>query len=222
MTSTVCPVLTSVLSSNAGTLGGQSREQKVHRHAVRLAQGGVERLPSRVVSRRLRRERQGRTHLVEHIGLKLRRLRAPPAAALCSAARARSTCVHACLAKVLRPRLAQPVKRRRKPGRARPSPRSRGRVGLFVEPTRGIVKEEPVTASARSKVSQSSSSPASTRARDTCWRATIVRRRTGASVTEPNESVAEISSGSSTPPTPARSMASLNSPAPSAAAGRPS
>ncbi len=76
MTSTVCPVLTSALSSNAGTLGGQSREQKVHRHAVRLAQGGVERLPSRVVSRRLRRERQGRTHLVEHIGLKPRRLRA--------------------------------------------------------------------------------------------------------------------------------------------------
>ena len=85
-----------------------------------------------------------------------------------------------------------------------------------------LSKKKRVTASARSKVSQRSSSPASTRAKDTCWRATMVSRRTGASVTEPNESVAEISRGSSTPPTPARSMARRSRSGPFGSGGTPS
>ncbi len=41
-----------------------------------------------------------------------------------------------------------------------------------------------LTASALSNVSQSNSSPARTRARDTCWRATIVMRRSAGSVAD--------------------------------------
>ena len=41
-------------------------------------------------------------------------------------------------------------------------------------------------------------------------RETIVRLRSGASVTEANESIADTSSGSSIPPMPASSVASTN------------
>src|SRR5256885_77652 len=65
-----------------------------------------------------------------------------------------------------------------------------------------------LTARQRSKVSHSSSSPASTRASDTCWWATMVMRRSGASVADAKESMADASRGRSMPPMPARSMAS--------------
>jgi hypothetical protein len=69
-----CPVRISALSRNAGTFGGQSRQQKVHWHAVGLAQGGIERLPGRVLSRCPSRERQGCTHLIKCLGSKPRHL----------------------------------------------------------------------------------------------------------------------------------------------------
>ncbi len=64
-----------------------------------------------------------------------------------------------------------------------------------------------LTARARSKTSQRSSSPLSTRARETGCRATMLSRRSDPSVALAKESMAETSSGSSIPPTPARSMA---------------
>ena len=68
-------------------------------------------------------------------------------------------------------------------------------------------RRKRLTARARSKTSQRSSSPLSTRASDTGCRATMLSRRSEPSVASAKESMAETSRGSSIPPTPARSMA---------------
>src|SRR6516165_6633445 len=67
-----------------------------------------------------------------------------------------------------------------------------------------------LTARHLSNTSHSSSSPARIRASETCWWATTVSRRSAASVAEAKESMADTSTGSSIPVTPARSIANRN------------
>ncbi len=69
-------------------------------------------------------------------------------------------------------------------------------------------------------MSQSSSIPARTLESDTGIRATMLSLRSGPSVADANESIAETSRGSSMPPIPARSIASRRRSGPFGRGGR--